>query len=41
MSFIQPAALSILKGKDEKFLKKCLFSVTNISAPVHSTYAAM
>jgi len=41
MSFRQFSALRILKGRLECCLKKCLFSDTSASAPVHSTYAAI
>lgn len=37
----QSSAFKILNGKLEWRLRKCLFSVTNISAPVHSVYAAI
>lgn len=41
MSFRQSSAFNILKGKVAWRFKKCLFSVTNASAPVHSAYAAI
>jgi len=37
----QSFAFIILKGKFECLVRKCLFSVTRASAPVHSTYAAI
>ncbi len=41
MSFKQFSALMILKGRFGFRPKKCLFSDTSASAPVHSTYAAI
>ena len=41
MNLRHSSAFKILKGKFEWCLKKCLFSVTNTSAPVHSVYAAI
>ena len=41
MNFKQFSALMILNGRSRRRVKKCLFSVTKASAPVHSTYAAI
>ena len=41
MNFKQFSALITLNGKLGWRVKKCRFSVSNASAPVHSTYAAM
>lgn len=41
MSFRHCQAVRTLKGKSECWAKKCRFSVTNISAPTHSAYAAI
>jgi len=41
MNFKQFSALRILNGRLGFWLKKCLFSVTNASAPTHSVYAAI
>jgi len=35
------SAVRTLKGKSVWWVRKCLFSVTNTSAPVHSVYAAI
>ena len=40
-NFKQSAALRTLKGRFFWLDKKCLFSDTKISAPVHSVYAAI
>ena len=41
MIFRQSSAFKIINGKVEWRFKKCRFSVTRTSAPVHSTYAAI
>lgn len=41
MSLKQSFAVRTLNDKLEQFFRKCLFSVINALAPVHSTYAAI
>ena len=41
MNLRQVSALMTLNGRLDWRVKKCRFSVTNASAPVHSTYAAI
>jgi hypothetical protein len=41
MSLRQSVAVRTLNGRLSRCRRKCLFSVTNASAPVHSTYAAI
>lgn len=41
MSFKHSSAVKTLNGKSGWWFRKCLFSVTKTSAPIHSVYAAI